>query len=44
MPHVYCAFADGGTPYESYSFAIAPGDSYDYLLKPENQITPAAKA
>jgi hypothetical protein len=22
MPHVYCAFADAGTPYEGYSFAM----------------------
>jgi hypothetical protein len=44
MPHLYCAFADGGTPYEGYSFAIAPGDSYDYLLKTENQIKNAACA
>jgi len=44
MPHVYCAFADAGTPYEGYSFAMAMGGSYEYLLKPENQITLAAKA
>jgi hypothetical protein len=42
MPHVYCAFADAGTPYEDYSFAMAPGESYEYLLKNENQITLAS--
>jgi hypothetical protein len=39
MPHIYCAFADAGTPYEGYSFAAAQGGPYEYLLKDEKQIT-----
>jgi hypothetical protein len=39
MPHIYCSFSDGGTPYEGYSFAMALNGTYEYLLRDEGEMT-----
>lgn len=36
-PHLYCAFADDGTPYEGYAYYL-DGDTYDWPLDPNKEI------
>jgi len=40
MPHLYCAFADDGMPYEAFRY-ILMGEDYDTPLYSSRQIIPA---
>ena len=38
-PHIYCDFADDGTPYEDFAYVML-GDDYDWPLRKDKRIEP----
>jgi hypothetical protein len=38
QPHLYCAFADSGTPYDGEGFFLAAGGRYEYELNSEDKL------